>query len=201
MYKRIISVVVLIVLVGIVVLSVVKDNEEDQSKNGPDEYDVSGDTDAEGATITSPSDDDDGIEVGDMASDFELETLAGEKLKLSDLKGKKVILNFWATWCPPCKVEMPEMQKFYDEHSDEVEIVAVNLTGTETGDKKVQDYIDKYKYTYPIPLDKDSKVSNTYMAITIPTTYFIGTDGKVQQPKHVGPMNYGFMEEMLDKLD
>jgi thiol-disulfide isomerase/thioredoxin len=191
----------LIVLVGIVVLSVVKDNEEDQSKNGPDEYDVSGDTDAEGATITSPSDDDDGIEVGDMASDFELETLAGEKLKLSDLKGKKVILNFWATWCPPCKVEMPEMQKFYDEHSDEVEIVAVNLTGTETGDKKVQDYIDKYKYTYPIPLDKDSKVSNTYMAITIPTTYFIGTDGKVQQPKHVGPMNYGFMEEMLDKLD
>lgn len=200
MYKRIIGVIVLVALAGIVIFNIVQKNEGNQAETGPDEYDVSGDSNAEGALITS-SDSDDGIEEGDTAPDFELETLDGEKLKLSDLQGKKVILNFWATWCPPCKVEMPEMQKFYDEHGDDVEIVAVNLTGTETNEKKVQDYIAEHEYTYPVPLDKDSEIGNTYMAITVPTSYFIGTDGKVQQPKKVGPMTYEFMEETLDKLD
>ena len=200
MSKRIIGIVVLVVLVGIVTFNIVQKNEDKQTDRGPDEYDVSGDPDVEGAMITSPGADD-GIELGDMAPDFELETLSGETLKLSDLQGKKVILNFWATWCPPCKVEMPEMQEFYDEHGDDVEIVAVNLTSSETNEKKVHDYIDEHKYTYPVPLDKDSEVGDTYMAITVPTTYFIGTDGKVQQPKKVGPMTYEFMEEMLDELE
>ncbi|MBM7598446.1 thiol-disulfide isomerase/thioredoxin [Virgibacillus halotolerans] len=200
MSKRIIGIVVLVVLVGIVTFNIVQKNEDKQTDRGPDEYDVSGDPDVEGAMITSPGADD-GIELGNMAPDFELETLSGETLKLSDLQGKKVILNFWATWCPPCKVEMPEMQEFYDEHGDDVEIVAVNLTSSETNEKKVHDYIDEHKYTYPVPLDKDSEVGDTYMAITVPTTYFIGTDGKVQQPKKVGPMTYEFMEEMLDELE
>lgn len=200
MSKRIIGIVVLVVLVGIVTFNIVQKNEDKQTDRGPDEYDVSGDPDVEGAMITSPGADD-GIELGDMAPDFELETLSGETLKLSDLQGKKVILNFWATWCPPCKVEMPEMQEFYDEHGDDVEIVAVNLTSSETNEKKVHDYIDEHKYTYPVALDKDSEVGDTYMAITVPTTYFIGTDGKVQQPKKVGPMTYEFMEEMLDELE
>lgn len=199
MYKRIIGVVVLVVLIGIVVFSVIQENKEEVG-NGSNEHDVSGDPNAKGVAITS-EDVDDGIEVGDMAPDFELETLAGNKLKLSDLRGKKVILNFWATWCPPCKVEMPEMQKFYDEYNDDVEIIAVNLTASETNEKKVKHYIDEHKYTYPVPLDKDSKVGDTYMAITVPTTYFIGTDGKVQQPRKVGPMTYEYMEEMLDALN
>src|SRR5699024_12283205 len=61
-----------------------------------------------------------GIEKGDLAPDFELETLDGETVKLSDFRGQKVLLNFWATWCPPCRAEMPDMQKFHEENEDAV---------------------------------------------------------------------------------
>lgn len=161
--------------------------------------DVTGNTDAEGVTIYSPSDS--GLEVGQKALDFELETMSGKTIKLSDLQGKKVFLNFWATWCPPCKKEMPEMQKFYKKHSDEVEILAVNVDGQEHSLKTVRKFINKYNYTYPIALDKELSVSSEYSAISIPTTYFIGTDGVIQLPRKVGPMTREFMEEMLKKLE
>src|SRR5690625_5188421 len=71
-----------------------------------------------------------GLEKGNLAPDFELETIEGETVKLSDYRGEKVMLNFWATWCPPCRAEMPDMQKFHENH-DEGVILAVNLTETE----------------------------------------------------------------------
>lgn len=199
MYKRILGVAVLIVLASILVFNMVqKDSGKEQVDNISNEYDVSGDTNVKGAAIMPPGSE--GIDPGEMAPDFELETVAGESLKLSDLRGKKVMLNFWATWCPPCKKEMPEIQKLYEEHGDEIEIVAVNLTDSESKVKDVYAYVEKYNYTYPVPLDKKSEVSDIYMAITIPTTYFIGTDGKIQQPRKLGPMSYEFMEEMMNSL-
>lgn len=198
MYKQIFGVAVLLVLATILIVNFVQ-NDANQANGNSNEYDVSGDTNIKGAAIVPPGST--GIEPGKMAPDFELESLDGETLKLSDLRGKKVILNFWATWCAPCRVEMPEMEKFHKEYKDEVVIVAVNLTGSETKEKKVYDYIDKYNYTYPILLDKNSEVSNTYQAISIPTTYFIGTDGKVQQPRRIGPMTYEFMEKMMNSLE
>lgn len=147
------------------------------------------------------SDQPDTAKEGKVAPDFTLETLSGEEVKLSDYFGKKIILNFWATHCPPCKEEMPAMQKFYDEYQDEVEIIAVNLTGTEQSESDVTDFIDKYEYTYPTLLDKDLKVRETYQANGIPTTYFLGTDGKIQAPEKVGAMTYDFMVDMIDSID
>ena len=71
-----------------------------------------------------------GFKPGDTPPDFELATLSGELVRLSDYKGKKVILNFWASWCGPCKAEMPHMEKYYKKNKDaeNVEIIAVNLT-------------------------------------------------------------------------
>ena len=78
-----------------------------------------------------------GIEIGKSAPDFELTKLDGTNVKLSDLKGKKVILNFWATWCGPCQQEMPDMEAFYKEHKENVEILAINYTPSEkAGDRK-----------------------------------------------------------------
>lgn len=74
-----------------------------------------------------------GIEIGKSAPDFELTKLDGTNVKLSDLKGKKVILNFWATWCGPCQQEMPDMEAFYKEHKENVEILAINYTPSEKG--------------------------------------------------------------------
>ncbi|MFG6120756.1 redoxin domain-containing protein [Thalassobacillus sp. B23F22_16] len=198
MIKRIVVSALFLILIGYAVYSFA-DNGKDEA-NGPNEYDVSGDTSQEGTGMMPPNTPK-GIQEGEQAPDFELETTDGETIRLSDLKGKKVFLNFWATWCPPCKEEMPEMQKFHEEFDEEVEIIAVNVTTTETSVDDVQKYLEEEGYTFQVPLDKRNQVSSEYQAITIPTTYFIGTDGTVQQPRQVGPMTYDFMVKMKDSLN
>ncbi|MFZ3577725.1 redoxin domain-containing protein [Virgibacillus sp. DJP39] len=192
MIKKAIATGILMLLVGLLIINVINTNGSSIQK----ETDVTNSANNGGTAIYSPVES--GLEIGQQAPDFELETLAGDKVKLSDLRGKKVFLNFWATWCPPCKEEMPEMQNFYETHSDEVEILAVNVTGEETSVNVVRDFIDKYNYTYPILLDKKSNVFETYVKINvIPTTYFIGKNGIIQGKK-VGPMTYNYMEDMLE---
>ncbi|GAB3066575.1 TlpA family protein disulfide reductase [Virgibacillus ainsalahensis] len=200
MYKKILGIVVLLVLGGIVVSEFIGENTDNQADSNPNEFNVTGDTDAEGGMI-APAEST-GIEPGKQAPDFELETLDGDKLKLSELQGKKVILNFWATWCGPCRDEMPEMQEFYEEYGEEIEILAVNLTDTENKISDVSEYIDEFSFTYPILLDKGGTVSDEYKgAVAVPTTYFINTDGVVQAPKKTGPMTYEFMEETINSMD
>jgi len=143
-----------------------------------------------------------GLEKGDTPPDFELKTMDGDLVRLSDLKGKKVILNFWASWCGPCKAEMPHMEQYYQKHKESanVEIIAVNLTTAERrGLEGVTEFIDTYGLTFPIPLDEDGKASEDYSVFTIPTTYLLGTDGKLAQ-KFMGPMDENMMEELVDNL-
>ncbi|MFC7060330.1 TlpA family protein disulfide reductase [Halobacillus seohaensis] len=201
MVKQISAALFLLILVGFIVYNEIdKENEASESTSELTEYDVSGNTEQEGTAMTAPNTPG-GLEVGDQAPDFELETLDGETIKLSELTGKKVILNFWATWCPPCKVEMPEMEKFHQEYGDEVEVIAVNATGTESNRSDVASFIEEEKYTFPIVLDEELKVNNDYQVISIPTTYFIGSDGKIQEPRKVGPMTYDYMLEVKDALE
>lgn len=193
MVKQILGITVMVLMIGMLIVGIV-----DKNTNKPGVANT-GENNAEGVGIVAPGQTN--IEQGKMAPDFELKSLSGETLWLSDLRGKKVILNFWASWCSPCKKEMPEMQDFYEKHSNEVEIVAVNLTGSEVSVDTVKKYIDKYNYTYPILLDKELKVQEKYNVTIIPTTYFIGSDGKVQLPRKAGPMTYEFMVEMVNKLN
>ena len=99
--------------------------------------------------------------VGAKAPDFELKTLTGETIKLSNLKGKKVMLNFWATWCPPCKAEMPAMEQFSKQMDKDIVILAVNIDPQ----LDVQGFVDENKITFPIPLDVDDKVNETYQVL------------------------------------
>lgn len=134
--------------------------------------------------------------VGEAAPDFELRTLDGNKAKLSDYKGKIVILNFWATWCPPCQAEMPHMQSFYEQnHNKGIEIVAVNLTSSDRGLYKVKEFVNKHHLTFPILLDEEGTVENMYDTIAIPTTYIIDQEGFITE-KITGPVN----EERLENL-
>lgn len=197
MLKKIVGITVIIVLAGIVLFNYVQQRNEVSKEDN--EYNVSGDTDAEGGAISS-IEKDKVLQPGDTAPDFQLETLSGDTLKLSDLRGKKVILNFWATWCPPCRKEMPAMQDFYNEHKENVEVVAVNLTDSEKKEKDVHKYINKYDYTYPIPLDRKSKARNMYQVFSVPTTYFIDTKGKIHQVKP-GPMTYEFMKDTINSAN
>ncbi|MFJ7735943.1 redoxin domain-containing protein [Lysinibacillus sp. NPDC097287] len=149
-----------------------------------------------------------GLEKGDTPPDFTLTTLDGQKVTLSDLRGKKVILNFWATWCPPCKAEMPHMQDYYEQYAKEhnVEILAVNLTTAErdvSDDAKintVMTFKDSYELTFPILLDTENEAGLDYQVITIPTTYFIDSNGYIQNAIQ-GPMNVEMLESYVKALD
>jgi len=189
----------LLVLIGFLIGNFIEQKSSEKADSGKNLYDVTGDTSVTGGAIAPKESI--GIEQGSTAPDFELETLDGETLKLSDLRGKKVILNFWATWCPPCREEMPAMQKYFDEHKDEVVIVAVNMTDRDTNEEAVHDYINEFNFTYPIPMDREDEVSKAYGVINVPTTYFIGTDGVVQQPRRSGPVDYDYIDEMVNKLN
>ena len=143
-----------------------------------------------------------GLSKGDRAPEFQLTTRDGKSVKLSDFKGKKVILNFWATWCPPCKAEMPHMQKYYETRAEKenVEILAVNLTSMNDGEKAVQQFVKGYKLTFPILLDKKGEIGDLYRAVTIPTTYMIDTNGTIQH-KIIGPMNEEMMGKMVEGME
>jgi peroxiredoxin len=191
--KRNFALAVVALLIGIFLVNVFQDQQEKKERK-------------EAAQLAEESMDlsnaGKGLAKGDSAPDFELTTLEGEKVKLSDYKGQKVILNFWATWCPPCKAEMPHMQKYYEKNADKenVEILAVNLTSMDEGKDAVQAFVDGYELTFPIPLDEDGEIGEEYRAFTIPTTYMIDTEGEIRH-KIVGPMNEEMMDEMVEGMD
>lgn len=138
-----------------------------------------------------------GIRRGEIAFDFELTTLDGEKIKLSDYKGQRVMLNFWATWCPPCRDEMPDMQKLQENH--DIQILAVNLTETESDPAKVQEFMDELNLTFTVPMDEKSVVSKDYQIIAYPTSYMIDSDGRIQFVT-MGQMSYDLMVEQFEEM-
>ena len=115
------------------------------------------------------------VKEGTAILDFELEDLEGVKHKLSDFKGKVVFLNFWATWCPPCRAEMPSMQVLYDRLKDRgLEILAVDLR---EGPDLVKSFMEEHDLDFPVLLDRSGRVGGMYGVRSIPTTYVVDRDG------------------------
>lgn len=123
------------------------------------------------------------LEEGALANDFQLESLQGEQVRLSDLRGKVVALNFWATWCIPCIEEMPMFQAYSEEYPN---FVMIGIDQAE-GKDKVSPFIEKMGLTYPILLDLNSKVSQSYKVFMLPTTFFIDEEGLIRF-RHFGIM-------------
>ncbi|RAZ70326.1 TlpA family protein disulfide reductase [Planococcus maitriensis] len=144
---------------------------------------------------------DEGLARGELAPDFELTTLKGEEMRLSDYRGKAVILNFWATWCPPCRAEMPHMQTFYEKQQDnDVEVVAVNLTTEDRGMAEIENFVEEFGLSFPIPMDVDGDIGALYQAFSIPTSYIIDKEGRVLH-KIVGPMDEEMMNGFIDEIN
>lgn len=111
------------------------------------------------------------------AIDFKLVDINGKERTLSEFKGKKVFLNFWATWCGYCKTEMKDIQKLYDESKDKnIVILAVDVGESKD---KVKDFINNNKYTFTVLLDKDQEITKAYGIQGFPTTLFIDEEGYV----------------------
>jgi len=109
--------------------------------------------------------------------DFELQDLSGTTRRLSDFSGKVVFLNFWATWCGPCRFEMPSMEKLYQRFKAKgLVVVAVNL---QEDRDSVMRFVEKYELSFPVLLDATGRIGATYGARSIPTTYLVDRDGSV----------------------
>lgn len=113
-----------------------------------------------------------------MAPDFIVLDREGEEVSLSDFIGKPVILNFWASWCGPCKSEMPEFEAAYQKYREEIQFMMVNLTdGSRETVETAAEYIAGEGYTFPVFFDTESDAAITYGATSIPVTYFVDAEG------------------------
>jgi len=137
---------------------------------------------------------------GFQAPDFTLQTSQGEMVTLSDLRGQAVIINLWASWCPPCRVEMPELQKVYQAYHDQgLQVLAVNVTSQDDTQAAVK-FSAQLGLTFPILLDLDGDVSRAYRLQSLPTTYFVDRDGIIQDVVVGGPMAEALLRVRVENL-
>lgn len=115
---------------------------------------------------------------GDKAPDFTVEMLDGSKVKLSSLRGKVVLINFWATWCPPCRQEMSHLQEGVIDHFAGREVVVLPISRGEDR-TTVESFVKKMGYTFPVGLDKSQAIYRQYASNYIPRSVVVGKDGKV----------------------
>ena len=136
-------------------------------------------------------------QTGKPAPDFRLKTLDGNEIKLSDLRGKTVLINLWASWCPPCRYEMPGIQAAYEKFKSKgLVVLGINFTAQDNL-QDVRDFVTELKLTFPILLDESGDVSaGLYGMRGLPTSYFIDTQGILQRIQ-VGAMLPEKIEEFL----
>ncbi len=133
--------------------------------------------------------------VGQSAPDFALKNMAGETIRLSDFKGKSVLVNFWATWCAPCRAEAPVLQRAAVEYKDKLVIIGVNMTTNDTP-AQVPAFVEEFGLTFPIVLDETGEVSQAYQVIGLPTSIFIDQDGIITDVR-LGPVDQAYIEAKL----
>jgi peroxiredoxin len=141
---------------------------------------------------------DPGPQVGQPVPDFSLPDLEGRTHRLSDLKGKVVVLNFWATWCPPCIDEMPSLDRLSEAlESKGVEVVAVSV------DERFSDigeFVEKFQVTFTVLHDEGKKVSRTYQTFKYPETFILDRDGRLRS-KVVGPRDWSAPTVIRDMVE
>lgn len=132
------------------------------------------------------------------APNFTLTDLNGKTVSLSDYKGKNIYINFWASWCGPCRLEMPDIEKIYQAYKDkELIILAVNIGESKD---KVKAFMNVNELNFPVLLDTEGKAAKIYKVSSIPVSLFINKEGVVVG-KQVGLMNYNHMESYIKELN
>jgi len=137
---------------------------------------------------------------GFAAPDFTLDLLGGGEVTLSDLRGAPVMLNLWASWCPPCRAEMPAIQAVYQEYGEEgLVVLAVNATNQDS-ESAAAAFVRDHGLTFPVPLDRDGSVSVLYALRGLPTTYFIDREGVIRSVIVGGPMSEAVIRSKVEEL-
>jgi len=120
----------------------------------------------------------DTLQVGNLAPDFKLQDLAGNPVALSDFQGQPVMVNFWATWCAPCRIEMPELQAAYETYRDD-DLVILALNQDESPEAVRSFFYDQFGLTFTPLLDIDQEIAKQYGVFNYPSTFFINSEGVV----------------------
>jgi len=132
------------------------------------------------------------VAVGDVAPDFQLEDTKGNKVSLSDLRGKVVMVNLWATWCPPCIEEMPSMERLHEVMAGE-DFVLLAINAEQNGRTVVPEFLQKTPYTFPILYDDKGVVQKLYGVYKFPESFIVGKNGKVVE-KIIGPLDWSSLK-------
>jgi thiol-disulfide isomerase/thioredoxin len=134
--------------------------------------------------------------VGDTVPDFEYTLADGTPVRLSELRGKKVILNFWATWCAPCRLEMPALQAVHTQRGEELAVLGVNLVESPND---IVPFGQEFGITFPLIANRSGDIRDAFGALSIPVTYFINSDGTVAE-RHLGVVDAQFIDAQLAKM-
>lgn len=133
-------------------------------------------------------------EIGERAPDFTLLDLDGNVVRLSDFRGKTVMMNAWATWCPPCRKEFPELVQLYDANKERgLVVLGLNLQEPR---EQVRNFAEQYGATFPIVIDVDADVASQYRLLGLPTTWFIDGEG-VLRAQQIGVLTEKIIAEKL----
>ncbi len=136
---------------------------------------------------------------GEVVRDFQLKTLDGGMVKISDLRGSPVLINFWATWCGPCKEEMPLIVEQYDANKGRgLRVLAIDSVAFDDLGA-IHTYVDKYKMTFDVLLDEDDKVSSDWAIMGLPSSVFVRPDGTIAKV-HVGQMTADQLKDYLQVI-
>lgn len=130
------------------------------------------------------------------ASDFELQTPDGEKVSLASLRGRPVVINFWATWCGPCQQEMPLLQAAHVQYGADLVVLGINFEEPNT---LVEPFIADLGLSFPILMDADGRVKRLYRVRAFPTTFFLDTEGVIRY-EHIGLLSEKQLAGYLEKL-
>ena len=137
---------------------------------------------------------------GFSAPDFTLDLLGGDKVTLSDLRGRVVLVNFWTSWCPPCRLEMPAIEKTYRSYKNlGFVVIGLNLTAQDS-EKAAADFVHEIGITFPIALDRDNAVGNLYRVTALPTSFFIDRNGVIRSVIVGGPMCEALIKSRVEEL-
>ncbi len=138
--------------------------------------------------------------VGFAAPEFTLDLLEGGQVTLSELRGKAVVINLWASWCPPCRAEMPAIQSVYERNRDRgLEVLAVNTTFQDS-ERDAAAFVQQYSLTFPVPLDRTGSVSRQYQLRALPSTYFVDRDGVIRKVVIGGPMSETTIQTAVEEI-
>ena len=137
---------------------------------------------------------------GFLAPDFNLKTPSGKSVKLSDLRGQAVLVNLWATWCPPCRAEMQTIEKVYSEYKDRgFTVLAVNMT-YQDDPLAVMPFVKEQELSFPILLDETSEMANVYQLRSLPSSFFIDRNGMIHEVVIGGPMAEALLRTRIEGI-